>query len=118
MNYETVMSLHIHYSLVSVRLPQSASKHGWRTFLCSPMRELVCKGQLWARVTRRQLRSYQGRIARAFPSNSLMNTMEMTAIIKYILTAAQSLGSSDYYKKSRITILGLAGVLFCDNEQA
>ena len=44
--------------------------------------------------------------------------MEMTAAIQYILTAAQSLDSHDYYKKSRMTILGLAGVLFCENEQA
>ena len=60
----------------------------------------------------------QGRIARAFSSNSLVNTMEMTAAVEYILTAAQSLGSQDYYRKSRMTILGLAGVLFCENEQA
>ena len=52
----------------------------------------------------------QGRIARAFSSNSLVNTVEMTAAIQHILTAAQSLGSQDYYKKSRMTILGLAGV--------
>ena len=60
----------------------------------------------------------QGRIARAFSSNSFVNTMDMTAVIKYILTAAQSLGSQDYYRKSRMTILGLAGVLFCKNDQA
>ena len=60
----------------------------------------------------------QGRIARAFSSNGLVNTMEMTAAIQYILTAAQSLGSQVYYKKSRMTTLGLAGVLFCENEQA
>ena len=60
----------------------------------------------------------QGRIVRAFSSNSLENTMDMTAAIKYILTAAQSLGSHDYYRKSQMTILGLAGVLFCENEQA
>ena len=60
----------------------------------------------------------QGRIARAFSSNSFVNTMDMTAAIKYILTAAQSLGSQDYYRKSRMTIPGLAGVLFCENEQA
>ena len=42
----------------------------------------------------------QGRIARAFPSNSLVNTMDMKAAIKYTLTAAQSLGSQDYYIKS------------------
>ena len=42
----------------------------------------------------------------------------MTAAIQHILTAAQSLGSQDYYKKSRMTILGLAGELFCENEQA
>ena len=38
----------------------------------------------------------QGRIARAFSSNSLVNTMDMTAAIQYILTAAQSLGSQVY----------------------
>ena len=42
----------------------------------------------------------QGRIERAFSSNSLVNTMDMTAAIQYILTAAQSLGSQVYYKKS------------------
>ena len=60
----------------------------------------------------------QRRIARAFSSNSLMNTMDMTAAIQYIFTEAQSLGSQIYYKKSRMAILGLAGVLFCENEQA
>ena len=54
----------------------------------------------------------QGRISRAFSSNSLVNTMDMTAAIQYILTAAQS------FKKSLMTIHGLAGVLFCKNEQA
>ena len=57
----------------------------------------------------------QGRIARAFSSNSLVNTMEMTAAIQYISAAGQSLGSQDYYKKFGMTILG---VLFCENEQA
>ena len=60
----------------------------------------------------------QGRIARAFSSNSLVNTKDIKAAIQYILTAAQSLGSQVYYKKSRMTIFGLAGVLFCKNEQA
>ena len=60
----------------------------------------------------------QGRIARAFSSTSVVNTMEMTAAIQYILKTAESLGSQDYYEKSRMTILGLAGVLFCENEQA
>ena len=60
----------------------------------------------------------QGRIARAISSNSLMNTVDMTAAIEYISTAAQSLGSQDYYRKSRMTILGLVGVLLCENEQA
>ena len=60
----------------------------------------------------------KGRIARAFSSNSLVNTMDMTAAIQYILTAAQLLGSQVYYKKSRMTILGLVGVLFCENKQA
>ena len=57
----------------------------------------------------------QGRIARAFSSNSLANTMDMTAANQYIFTEVQS---QVYYKKSRMTILGLAGVLFCENEQA
>ena len=58
----------------------------------------------------------QGRIARAFSSKSLMNTMEMTAAIQYILVATQLLGSQDHYKRSPMTILRLAGVLFCENE--
>ena len=37
--------------------------------------------------------------------------MDMMAAIQYILTAAQSLGSQVYYKKSRMTILWFAGVL-------
>ena len=60
----------------------------------------------------------QGWTARAFSRNSLVNTMEITSAIQYILTAAQSLGSQDYFKKSRMTILGLAGVLVCEDEQA
>ena len=59
----------------------------------------------------------QGRIARAFSSKSLVDTMDMAAVIQYILTAAQLLDSRVCYKKSRVTILGLAGVLFCENEQ-
>ena len=42
----------------------------------------------------------QGGIARAFSSNNFVNTMDMTAAIEYILTAAQSLGSQNYYRKS------------------
>ena len=60
----------------------------------------------------------QGRIARAFSSNSLVITMDMTAAIQYILTAARSLVSQVYYKKPRMTIAGLAGALLCQNEQA
>ena len=43
--------------------------------------------------------------------------MEMTAVIQYILTSTQSFGSQDYYNKSLMTILGLAGVLFWENQQ-
>ena len=60
----------------------------------------------------------QGQIARVFSSNSLVNTMDMAAAVQYIFTAALSLGSQVYYKKSQMTILLLAVVLFCDNEQA
>ena len=55
---------------------------------------------------------------RAFARDILVETMEMTAVIRYILTATQSFGSQGCYKKSRMTILGLAGGLFCQNEQA
>ena len=82
------------------------------------MGELVCSGQLWARAGLRQLSQLQGRIVRAFSRNSLVNTMDMTAAIQYILTAAQLLGFQVYYKKSRMTIHGLAGALFCESEQA
>ena len=45
--------------------------------------------------------------------------MDITAAIQYILTAAQSLGSQVYFKKSLMAILRailrLAGVLFCKN---
>ena len=44
-----------------------------------------------------------------------MKTMEKTAGIQYVLTAAQSFGSLDYYNKLLMTIFGLAGVLFCEN---
>ena len=47
----------------------------------------------------------QGGIAKPIFTNSLVNTMEMTAAIQHILTTAQSLGSQNYYKKSRMTIL-------------
>ena len=53
-----------------------------------------------------------------FQQNSLVNTMDVRAAIQCIFTAAQSLGSQVYYKKSRMAILELAGVLFCENEQA
>ena len=76
---------------------QSALKHGRRTFLYSAIKELVCNGEHWARAALRQLRS---RIARAFSRNSLVNTMDTTAAIQYILTAAQSLGSQVHYQKS------------------
>ena len=60
----------------------------------------------------------QGRTARAFSSNSLVKTTEMTVGIQYILTATQSFGSQDYCKKSRMTIFGLSGVLIYKYDQA
>ena len=50
---------------------------------------------------------------RTFLYSTFLYTMDMTAAILYILTAALSLGSQDYSRKSRMTTLGLAGVLFC-----
>ena len=58
------------------------------------------------------------RTARAFSGNSLVKTMEIMVVVQYILTATQSFGSQDYCKKPRMTILGLAGVLFYQTEQA
>ena len=55
-------------------------------------------------------------MARVFCSNSLVKTMEITAVIQDISTSAQSFGSQDYQNKSLMTILGLADVLFCENE--
>ena len=49
----------------------------------------------------------QGRIVRAFSSNSFVTTMDMTAAVQYILTAAQSLGSQVYYKSLERRYLGL-----------
>ena len=40
---------------------------------------------------------------RAFSSNSLVNTIELTAAVRYILTAK---------------VPGLVGILLCENEQA
>ena len=54
---------------------------------------------------------------RALCSNSLMKTMEITAVIQYILTATQLFGSQYHFNEFLITILGFAGVLFCENEQ-
>ena len=48
------LNMFIYYSeRESSSFNQSASKHGWRTFLYSAMRELVCNGQLWARAVLR-----------------------------------------------------------------
>ena len=66
------------------------------------MRELVCNGYLWARGASGTRSDNESIFQQQFD----------------ILTAAQSLGSQDYYKKSRMTVVGLAGVLFCENEQA
>ena len=38
----------------------------------------------------------------------------MAAVIQYILRSAQSFGSQNDHNKSLMTILGLAGVVFCE----
>ena len=81
------------------------------------MRELVCNGQLWARVSLRQLRSHNVEQLDYLAANSLAKIQEMTAIIQYNLTSAQSFCSQDYHNKSLMMILGRAGVLFWENEQ-
>ena len=97
---------------------QSASKHGRPTFLYSAMRELGMQRATLGKSGSKTASQLQGRTARAFSSNSLVKTMETTAAIQYILTATQSFGFQDYYKESRMIILGLAGILFRENEQA
>ena len=82
------------------------------------MRELLCNGQLWARAVLRQHRSYKVGQREHFPETVSRETMEITVVIQYILTATQSFGSQDYCEKSRMTLLGLAGVLSYENEQA
>ena len=92
------------------KLNQSASKHGdERTDM---------EGAALGKSGSEAAPQLQGQIARAFFSNSLVNTMEMTAAVQYILTVAQSLGYENYYKKSPKTILGIAGLFFCEKEQA
>ena len=78
----------------------------------------ICNGTTLDKSASETASKLQGRIARAFSSNSLVNAMKMMTAIQYILTAAQSLGSQDYCKKFRTTILGLDGLLFCNNQQA
>ena len=46
-------------------------------------------------------------------SNSESILQQQFGVIQYILTSAQSFGSQDHCNKSLMTILGLAGVLFC-----
>ena len=102
----------IAFQCLSVTCPhQSASKHGRRTFLYSAMRELVCRGQFLGKSGSKTASQLQSRTARSFSSNSVVKTMAVMVVTQYILTATQSFGSQDYCKKSRMTILGLAGVL-------
>ena len=98
-------------------LKQSTSKHGRHTFLYSAMSNGMQQAIL-GKSGSEPSSELQGQIARAFSSKILVNTMDMTAAIQYILTAAQLLSSQVYYKKSRRMVLGLAGVLFCKNELA
>ena len=81
------------------------------------MRGLICNGQLWARAALRQLRGHNVEQREYLAATVWAKTQEMTAVIQYILTSAQSFGPQDYYNKSLMMILGLAGVLFCENEQ-
>ena len=67
------------------RYVQSALKHGRRTFLHSTMGEQRATLGKSGSEGASQL---QGRIARAFSRNSLVNTMDMTTSIQYILTEA------------------------------
>ena len=61
----------------------------------------------------RQLRRHNVEQREYLAATVWPKSQEMVAVIQYILTSAQSFGSQDYYNKSLMTILGLAGVLFC-----
>ena len=45
-----------------------------------------------------------------FQQHSLVQTIKITAVIQYILTAAQLLDSRDYYNKSSMVVLQLVRV--------
>ena len=66
-------------------------------FKTRAMRKLVCNRRSGSEAALQ----LQGQIEGAFSSNSLVKTMEMTAVLQYILTELQWFGSQDYYKKSR-----------------
>ena len=85
---------------------QSASKHCALSYIARS-ENWYATGKYGQERSETELRIYKGRTARAFSSNSLVKTMEMTTVIQYILTATQSFGSQDYKKKSRMTILWL-----------
>ena len=57
----------------------------------------------------RQLRRHNVEQREYLAATVWPKSQEMVAVIQYILTSAQSFGSQDYYNKSLMTILGLAG---------
>ena len=79
------------------------------------MRELVCNGQLWAKVAqpvgaRSDSESIFQQQFGEYHGDDVCYSIDFAA--------AQSLGSQDYHKNPRMRILGLAGILFCEDEQA
>ena len=97
---------------------QSSSKHGRCTFLYSAMRELVCNEQLWARSALRQHRRFTRSDRLSIFQQQFGEYHGDDGCYSIYFDSSAIRITINYYKKSRMTILGLAGVLFCENEQA
>ena len=96
---------------------QSALKHGRRTFLYSAMGD----GMQWATLGKSSSEAasqLQGRIARAFFQQQFGEYHGYDGCYSVYFGTSKIVRLSGLLKKSRMTILGLAGVLFCENEQA
>ena len=91
---------------------QSASKHGRHTFIYSEMRELVWNEQLWATAAVRQLRSHNV-AQREYLATTVWRKPRKWLLLFNIFWHQHNRLVRDYHNKSLMTILRLAGVLFC-----
>ena len=68
-------------------------------------------------LTIRGLRVENLRVSDTPGDRNVLFDLKMTAVIQYILTTVKSFDFQDYYGKFLMTILELAGALFCENEK-